>query len=611
MHDIVEFLRRHAPFDDLGEDALEELARSAEVEFFPADATVFRQGEGPMRHVRVVRKGTVELASDGRVLDVLREGELFGHPSMLSGLPTGFEARAGEDTLCYRLPADAVVPLLTRPSGLRYVARSILSRPRPDRAAPGAELDPAAQPVARLVHGRPVISEPDWSVRDTARRMAEAEASAALVRLADGQLGIVTDRDLRDRVVAGGIGSDAPISEVMSAPAFTVTPERSGADVMLEMLDRDLHHVPVVWPHGEVMGVLTDRDLLAAEARAPFSLRRAIDEAADIDELRRSAAELNPEVIALHDAEVPPARVGSIMAVVVDALTRRLIELGVADLGPPPGPLTWLSLGSLGRREVVPSSDVDSALVWDGEGAEEERYMRTLGARVVEECAASGFAADAHGATAAESLFDRSFNAWRSVIRTAIERPDQGRALIFISLLSDARPVFGIGDARDPLEELNQLAHRRTVLRLLLRLALGQRPPTGLQRLRHPSREGSGNDKRRLDIKHHGVLPIAGIARYASLASGVRVTSTRARLDAAATAGTLNGRDARMLAEAYDLFWRLRLDHQVEQLRAGDRPDDHIDPEALNPVTRGYVREAFHAVSSVQRSLKADMNLPP
>ena len=65
------------------------------------------------------------------------------------------------------------------------------------------------------------------------------------------------------------------------------------------------------------------------------------------------------------------------------------------------------------------------------------------------------------------------------------------------------------------------------------------------------------------------------------------------------------------LAEAHDLFWRIRLDHQVEQLRAGDEPDDYIDPEALNPVTRGYVREAFHAVSAVQRSLKGDLNLPP
>src|SRR5436190_9060234 len=149
MHDIVEFLHRHAPFDDLAEDALEVLARSAEVEFFPAGTTIFRQGEGPMHHVRVVRRGSVELVSDGRVLDLLGEGELFGHPSMLSGLPTGFEARAGEDTLCYRLPAEAVVPLLARPAGLRYVTRSLLGRLRSGRGRDPA-LDPGQQPVARL-----------------------------------------------------------------------------------------------------------------------------------------------------------------------------------------------------------------------------------------------------------------------------------------------------------------------------------------------------------------------------------------------------------------------------------------------------------------------------
>src|SRR3954468_24730474 len=155
MHDIVEFLQKHEPFSDLSEQALEELARSTEVEFFPAGDTIFRQEAEPIQHVRIIRRGAVELLDRGRVLDLLGEGELFGHPSMLSGLPTGFEARAGEDTLCYRLPAETVVPLLTRPAGLRYVARSILARPRPDPAALGAALDPAAQPVARLVHGRP------------------------------------------------------------------------------------------------------------------------------------------------------------------------------------------------------------------------------------------------------------------------------------------------------------------------------------------------------------------------------------------------------------------------------------------------------------------------
>jgi len=382
---------------------------------------------------------------------------------------------------------------------------------------------------------------------------------------------------------------------------------------MLEMLDRDLHHLPVVWPHGEVLGILTDRDLLAAETHAPFSLRRAIEDAIDPEGLRLAAAQWRPEVIALHDAGVAPVRIGSIIGIVVDALTRRLIELAMRDLREPPSPFTWLALGSLGRREIVPSSDVDSGLVWDPDGEEQQRYMRGLGPRIVSELAECGFTADAYGATAAEPLFLRSYDNWRSVIRTAIAQPDRGKALIFISLLADGRPVFGIGDPRDPIEELRHVRHRRPLLRLLLQLALAHGPPTGLRRLRVPRRDRGRDDKHpgRFDVKHEGVLPIASIARYASLAAGVRATSSRARLDLAATAGTLSGRDAGTLAEAYDLFWRLRIDHQVEQMREGIEPDDYVDLEGLNAVMRGYLREAFHAVAAVQRSLQGELNLPP
>jgi CBS domain-containing protein len=609
MHDIVEFLRQFPPFDDLDEAGLEELAKSVEVEFFAAGTTIIRQGEAPLEHARVIRRGAVELLSEGRVLDVLGEGELFGHPSMLSGMPAGLEARAVEDTLCYRLPADAVVALLGRPTGVRYLARSLLTRPRPDVTASG--LDVGGQPLTRLVHGRPVVCEPAWTIRDVAGQMADSTASAALVRLPEGEFGIVTDRDLRDRVIAGELDADAPVSEAMSAPAYTITPERSAAEAMLEMLEHDLHHLPVVWPQGDVLGVLTYPDLVALEAQGPFAVRRAIAAATDMDHLQQAAADLRSQVIALHDAGVPPMRISSVMTIIVDALTRRTIQVAMKELGRAPGLFTWLTMGSLGRREMVPSSDVESGLVWDGEGERIKDYMSTLGIRVVEGLAAGGLAADPHGATAAKPLFDRSFGAWRDEVRNSIEHPDSDKALIFLSLLADARPVYGVGDVRDPLAELRQVWHRRPLLRLLLRLALANRPPGGLRRRLASHTRGARERRADFDLKRDGVLPIVAIARYASLAAGVRVTSTRERLDAASTAGTLTGRDARILGEAHELLSRLRLEHQVEQLRDGTDPDDHIDPQELSPVTRGYLREALHAVRSVQDSLERELRLPP
>jgi CBS domain-containing protein len=613
MHDIVEFLHQHPPFEELDENALGELAATVQVEYFPAGTTIFRQGEKPRQHARIVRRGAVELIDRGRVLDLLGEGELFGHPSMLSGLPTGFEARAAEDTLCYRLPADEVVPLLARPAGLRFVARSLLRRSKPGAGAPPEELDLARQPVARLAHEQPVVCEPSCSLREVARRMAQAGASSALIRVPEGRFGIFTDRDLRVRVVADGMPVDAPVSDAMSFPAFSVKPDRLGADVMLEMLDRGIRHVPVISARGEVLGMLDDAGLLASEARTPFALRRAIDDAGDTGELRRAARRLRPTIISLHDADVAPAQIAAIIAVVADALTRRLIELTTGELGPPPCPLTWLALGSLGRREVVPSSDIDSALVWEG-GEEKEgqrRYMSQLGGRVAGELAAGGFAADPHGASAARPSFEHSSDAWRAAIRDAVERPGGDERLIFISLLLDARPVYGAGDAPDVLEELRRAGRRRALLRLMLRLALAHRPPTGFQRLRDPPRdlvvERSGEHRGHLDIKRGGLLPIVDIARFAGLAAAAETASTPERLRSAGNAGVLEPEAARTLEEAHDLFWRLRLEHQAEQLRRGAEPDDYVDPGALNPLSRRYLRDAFHAVGAVQRALSNEL----
>lgn len=612
MHDIIEFLRHHPPFDDLDERELEELVETVEVEYFPAGTTILRQREEPMKYVRVVVRGAVELVDRGRVLDVLGEADMFGHPSMLSGLPTGFEARAHEDVLCYRLPGDAVVPLLARPAGLRYVARSLLGRPKPEGSSWLADVDPTHKPVKTLLRERPVVCEPSSTIRDAARAMADAGASSALVRLPDRQFGILTDRDLRIRVVADGTPNDAPVTEAMSAPVYSTGPESPGTEVMLEMLDRGIQHVPVISASGEPLGVLTDVDLLAVETRTPFWLRRSIDRATDTGELRTAVSQLNPTVIALQEADVPPAQISAIIAIVADAVTRRLIELTIDKLGAPPCAFTWLALGSLGRREVTPSSDVDSALAWDGdnEDPEQQRYMNALAGRVMEELAATGFAADPHGATAAQPLFERSVDGWREEIRHCIEHPGEQKALILISLLYDARPVHG-GATADVFEEFRHARSRRGLLRLLLRLALVHRPPTGFMRFRDSPRdlvvEHSGEHRGHLDIKEGGMLPIAAIARYAGLAAGAITESTRERLRAAAAADKLTAEEARTLEEAYDLFWGLRLEHQVEQLRQGVEPDNYIDPKALNPLTRRYLRDAFHAVRSVQRALSNEL----
>jgi CBS domain-containing protein len=607
--EAARFLRAYPPFDALEPDVVERVAEAVEVERFAAGTTIFSQGAEPVVYLRLVRSGAVELIHHGRVLDLLGEGELFGHASMLSGLPTGFEARAAQDTVCYRIGAAIARELLAAPAGLRFVARSLLET-LGDTGRPASEpaRDPAHQPVAALIRGRPVVCAPDTPIATAAQMMAAAACSAVVVELGDGALGIVTDRDLRARVLAAGLPGDAPVSAAMSAPAYTCRPDQLGGEVLLDMLDRGCRHFPVVAATGEILGVVEDLDLVVVETRSSFFLRQRIARAQSVDELVSAAADLRPTVIAMHDARVAAANIMAVYAVVVDALTRRLLELAIAQEGEPAVPFAWLALGSQARREAIPSADVDSAIVWFGDAPEDEirPQLHALAAEVVDGLAACGFHADAHGASAANVIFVRSLSSWQRAARSWIADPTQEKALLLVSVLVDSRPVWGLHTGTPVADTFRLAPSNPALLRLLARYALSYRPPTGF--FRGLVVEHTGEHRGRLDLKHGGVIPIVDLARWAGMAAGVTSASTPERLRAAASAGIMPAADARTLEDAFELVIGLRLQHQVEQLRAGQEPDDYVDPDALSPLTRTYLKEAFRAVASIQKRVATELS---
>ncbi len=602
MHDVAEFLNRHEPFRDLDESALEAIAQRTDVEFFPAGTVIFDQGASAREHVRMIRRGAVELLDGAQVLDGLGEGELFGHPSMLTGQPTEFAARAGEDTLCYRIEADAIIPLLTRPAGVRYLAREIRHREGLRSAgSPAVAARMATRRVATMVDRHCIVCEPRTPVGEAARRMVDADVSCAVIRLAEG-FGIVTDHDLRARVIAAGRSFDVPVSEIMSAPALIADPEVTVSDAALTMIERGVRHIPVVRSGGEVIGVLRDVDLLATETRTPFTLRREIAAAATPHEVTAVAARLPQVLIALHDAETSALQISRVHSAIADALIARLLELisaGERPSGPAP---MWIALGSHGRRELAPGSDLDSAVTWPADvPAEDEQSLRDVATQTVEGLRTPGVEADPHGATARSHLFARSIESWRQAVRRWAADPSADKVPIVLSALLDGRPV-GPGPAWSEaiLAEMTNPSARLELERWLRRLALDHRLPTGFLRSRVLDPSGS---RRHVDLKRDGLQPIVDLGRYAGFASGAGLLSTPARLRAGAAHGVLPESDARLLIEAHELFSDLRVSRHLSLLREGRPPEDSVDPAQLSALTRSYMKDAFRLVAGVQRRM--------
>jgi CBS domain-containing protein len=375
---------------------------------------------------------------------------MFGFASLLEEGPLGFVARAAEDTLLYRIPEHVISPVLERPAALSFVARSLsrgirlLAGHTPEPLA-----SPSGRPVGELTRATPLLCPPATTVRSAAEQMAEAGVTCVVVDL-DDELGIVTDRDLRTRVVAAGAGPDTPVSAVMTRPAWTIAADRSGTEALLTMLDRGVRHLPVLEADRRLEGVLDDVDVMASERRAPFRLRAQTAQAADS---AAAAAELPDTVVALHDGDLPAPAISRAIASVHDTVTRRLIELAHEELGRPPVRCTWLAMGSFGRREPFPSSDVDCALAWDGRDDDREvrEAMSALAERVLAGLAASGLPPDQQGAVATSPLFARSLDDWEAAARSWVEEPDRDRGLMLLSVVVESEAVWGAPRAADRL----------------------------------------------------------------------------------------------------------------------------------------------------------------
>ena len=195
------FLARHEPFRGLSRDELERVAASVVERVVPAGETVLVESGVPGNELYVVREGAFELTHKEAVVAVLTSGEVFGHPTLLTGLPPEFTARARQDSVLYVVSKEVALEVLSRSDGVRFVAANLRERLLDSARTMRALPDVVARPVTSLIRSAPLFCEADATVREAAQLMEAEKRSALLVRTRDG-LGIVTDLDLRDKVLA-------------------------------------------------------------------------------------------------------------------------------------------------------------------------------------------------------------------------------------------------------------------------------------------------------------------------------------------------------------------------------------------------------------------------
>jgi CBS domain-containing protein len=369
--------------------------------------------------------------------------------------------------------------------------------------------------------------------------------------------------------------------------------------VLLELVRRNIHHLPLV-AAGRAVGMITATDLLQLEHANPVHLVGEVAKAADpaaVAEVAVRLAELVSSLVrqgtTAHDASRVVTSVG-------DAVEQRLLMLAEAELGAPPVPYAWLTLGSRARFEQALGPDQDHALVLhDDARPEHDAWFAALAERVADGLERAGYPRCRGEKMATNPRWRMSSSAWQDQLTRWMTTPTP-QAVLESSVFFDLRHQYGDASLTAALRDLQRETAPRSPLFLahLAAHVCKRQPPLGFFRGLVVDRSGEHRDT--LDIKRGGLLVVAELGRLHGLAAGSASTGTLARLEDAAAEGRISPPLAADLRDAWEFLAHLRLVHQADCVRTGRPPDNHLAPSSLSSFEQRHLKAAFGVIRDAQ-----------
>lgn len=621
IREIRDHIAQFPPFDSLSEELLDRVAAAVEISYFKA-GTIIQDRDDDIQTLRYIRSGAVEVyLHNGQLYNQLGEGDIFGQFDLLRNRRVRFPVKASEDTLLYLIPVTVFEQLCAEDNNFADFVELSGSRLKSTVEQQQRNNDMIATRVRRLITRMPIMIEESATVQDAARLMTSNDVSSVLVLAAvsdedsdhvftdtDGRQwllkGMITDKDLRTRILAEGAPAQTRVAEITRGRLITIQSDESVNEAMLVMLRNNIQRLPVMHRRRPV-GVVHLSDIVRYETNNSAYLVSSIYNRSSVTTLARLTPEIRSAFVRLVDEGATSQMIGIAMSSVGRSLMRRLVELAEAEIGPPPISYCFMVHGSLARNDQSITTDQDNALVLHDsfDPVQHDAYFKELAQRVSDGLNACGYPYCKGGIMATNDQWRQPLSQWKRYFETWIARPDPQR-LLHSSIFFDLDAVVGEEHFVEELQDL--VAERARVsplfLAALARNALSRTPPLGLFRTFVLEQDGKHNNT--INIKRRGVAPMNDVIRVHALGVGSRAQNCFERLNDIEEAGALPAGQTEKLRYALEFLSSVRLRHQAYEIKHDAPPDNSIEPEHVSDTERHNLKDAFQVLSNAQKFLR-------
>jgi CBS domain-containing protein len=617
-----DFLSRIVPFSFLSDADLDDMVAHLSLIHHNPGTLLFVQGQSRVDHLYIIHKGAAELyyekGGTKSLKGYLGEGDCYGGISLLLNNGVAVRTlRVEEEAYLYALPAKHFMRLCKRcPSFTEYFTdtfgKRMLDRSYAEifarRILPKDETVHIFNVSVAQLMNRDILScNHNVPIQQAAILMSRRKCSSIFVQNDEGtHIGIVTDTDLRNRVIVQGLETSIPISAIMSSPLGMIPEQLSVFEAMLEMMQKQLKHLAVQDVKGQVVGSITSRDLLAAQGQSPLFIVREIASARSREELKAQQARIPGLVQNLIGSGARAENVTRLISTVSDAILHRLIEIALDQNGPPPVPFVFMIMGSEGRREQTLKTDQDNAIIFqdvpENQLPSTKAYFLNFGETICTWLDEIGYAFCEGGVMAMNPSWCQPLSAWCRKFSEWIHTAE-AEDLLHSSIFFDFRGAYGDFGLIDHLRRhlFESLKGWSGFFRHLTENALHFKPPLGF--FRNFVVESKGEHRNAFDIKQ-AMLPVVDFARIHALKNAIEETNTTDRLYQLHEKGHLTSKDYNDITRSYSFMMQMRFVRQITAIIEENRkPDNYINPKKLSRIEQTMLKEIFKRVEDFQTKM--------
>lgn len=463
------------------------------------------------------------------------------------------------------------------------------------------------QPLKTIVSDAPSCSL-NCTVVEAAKQMSLMQSGAIIITTDDenkAPIGILTDGDIRKRVVANQLNLNTAVYEVMTSPIIFANKDTLLFEALLTMNENNVEYLCVRPSNKEFPGIVSIDELANAQHQTIFLLIKRIQNSGSIPELQKCYKKLSILIKAFIESGGKINTISKIISKVADEINLRLIHLALKQTGTPPAKFAFVLLGSQAREEQTFITDQDNAVIFENvdESKKEstQKYFLKLAAFINDGLDAIGYKYCSGEIMAKNPKWCQPLDQWKKYFAGWLQKV-QPQDLIDISVFFDIRFLYGdkklINELKAFLAE--NLKNKAVFFYHYAQTIISLKPPISF--FGNFVVESTKENKSAFDIKKV-IVPIVGFARIYDLKYQMFESNTMKRIELLYKKNIINKSDYKEITQAYNFLMMLRINHQLQSLEENIAPDNYINPKKLTDIERTMLKKIFSQISNFQNKL--------